>query len=156
MSAGESCPFCGGATVGKNYAPDQACTGGPPGDGNAPPKIPATKESYLACSNCTREFVRAEEDIGIIMANLQVEARIAFRIKLYHGDGATVDSLLAEHRTGMVRKTRGHRPYVSASLAKRELIICFRRNSVRTYGSFIREGSRQKGRYYVFKELSEA
>ena len=43
-----------------------------------------------------------------------------------------------------------------APRVKKKLIICFRHNKVRTFGSFIRESDKSKGGHYVFKELSKA
>ena len=151
----DPCPFCDGKTTRKKPALGQTKGTGMPGGTGAPPRTSRSKEPHLTCRDCTREFIRVDKDVKTIAAGLQVEARIAFRIKLYYGDDVTVNSLLAEHLTGMVKKTRDHRPYVQASLAKKELVICFCHNKVRTYGSFIREGGKPSG-HYVFKELSKA
>lgn len=112
-------------------------------------------ESYLRCHGCTMEFVRADRDVGNILAGLRVERRVAGRVRLYYGEGVTASDLLARHRTAMARKASRYRSLASVSVSKRELFVCFRRGGVRTFGSFVKKSS-GGGEYYVFTELSMA
>lgn len=112
-------------------------------------------ESYLRCHGCTMEFVRADRDVGNILAGLRVERRVAGRVRHYYGEGVTASDLLARHRTAMARRASRCRSLASVSVSRKELFVCFRRGGVRTFGSFVKRSSGD-GEYYVFTELSMA
>lgn len=112
---------------------------------------------YLGCDGCSAEFVPAERDIRNILSGLRVEQRVLPRIRLYHGEGVTVTDLLTEHRTAIVKRVRRYRSYVSVSVPRNEILICFCCGGVRTYGTFARRSKRSGyGDHYVFKELNKA
>lgn len=113
--------------------------------------------SYLRCDGCAREFVPAERDIGNILCGLEVDPRVPPLVRLYHGEGVTVTDLLAEHRTAIVRRAHRRRSLVSVSVAKGEILVCFRRNGVRTFGTLARRTGGPGGRdRHVFKGLNMA
>lgn len=153
VNSDNPCPFCSGATARKLPAQGPAGAGGPQVGTGAPSKTPRPAEPHLSCSGCAKEFVPDEEDIVIIVSCLQVETS---RIMSCYGDGVTADGLLVEQHTGMAKKIRGHHPHALIFLARGDLIVCFRYNNVRTYGSFIREGSKPNGPHHAFREMGES
>lgn len=114
-------------------------------------KLRKSNDAYFTCNGCMKAFVDADRDIEGILRNLRSGANIAYRIKYFYGDEITPRELLEEHRTAIVRKANPRRSLLSVSLAKRDLIICFSYNGIRTYGSFARRGDS-----YIFMELSSA
>ena len=112
-------------------------------------------ESYLRCNGCAREYVPAERDIENILSGLVVEDRVPPLITLYHGEGVTVTDLLTAHRTAIVRRAHRHRSLVSVSVAKKEILVCFRHKGIRTYGTFAYKAGRfGRGDHYMFKGLN--
>ena len=78
-------------------------------------------------------------------------------ITLYHGEGVTVTDLLTAHRTAIVRRAHRYRSLVSVSVAKKEILICFCRRGIRTYGTLARKAGRSgRGDHYMFKGLNMA
>lgn len=158
MAAPDPCPFCGGRPVRKRPALDGARFGVRVAGTGASLRAKRSGESYLRCNGCGTEYVPAERDIENILSGLEVEPWVPPLIGLYHGEGVTVTDLLTAHRTAIVRKVHHYRSYVSVSTAKREIVICFRHNGVRTFGTFARRGGGRGGGgdRYVFRGLGMA
>ena len=153
----DPCPFCGGRPVRKAPLLGSARIGVKVAGTGASLRTKGSGASYLRCDGCAREFVPAERDIGNILSGLEVDPRVLPLIRLYHGEGVTVTDLLTAYRTAIVRKVHRYRSLVSVSVAKREILICFRRRGVRTFGTFARRTGKQgSGDHYVFKGLGMA
>ena len=151
-----TCPFCGGRPVRKRPILDGAKIGVRVAGIGASLETKRSGGSYLRCNGCAREYVPAERDIGNILSGLEVEPWVPPLIGLYHGEGVTVTDLLTAHRTAIVRKVHHYRSYVSVSTAKKEIVVCFRRGGVRTFGTFVRRaGKRGSGDRYVFRGLGK-
>ena len=151
------CPFCGGRPGRVRPLLDGARIGFQVAGTGATLETKRSGKSYLQCDGCGAEYVPAERDIGTILSGLRVEAGVLHRIRLYHGEGVTVTDLLTAHRTAIVRRAHHYRSLVSVSPAKKEILICFCRGGVRTYGTFARRRKRSgDGDHYVFRELNRA
>lgn len=150
MNAEDPCPFCGGRMHVKGPLTDRVKEAGANIIGTSGSvKLRKSDDTYFTCNGCMMAFVDADRDIKGILRNLKAGANIAYRTKHFYGEGVTPRELLEYYRTAIVRKAHPRRSLLSVSLAKRELIICFSYNGIRTYGSFIR-----KGDHYIFRELS--
>lgn len=112
-------------------------------------KLRKSGDTYFTCNGCMKAFVDADRDIEGILRGLKSKANIAHRTRHFYGEGVTPSELLENHRTAILRKANPRRSLLGVSLARKELIICFSYNGIRTYGSFIR-----KGDHYIFRELS--
>ena len=153
----DPCPFCGGRPARVRPLLDGAKIGVKVTGIGASLKMKRSGRSYLRCDGCGAEYVPAERDVENILSGLRVEPGALARIRLYHGEGVTVTDLLTAHRTAIVRRAHHYRSLVSVSVAKREILICFCRGGIRTYGTFARRGKRSRdGHHYVFKELNKA
>ena len=153
----EPCPFCGGRPARVRPLLDGAKIGVKAAGIGASLETKRSGESYLRCNGCAREFVPAERDIENILFGLEVADRVPPLITLYHGEGVTVTDLLTAHRTAIVRRAHRYRSLVSVSVAKKEILICFCRRGVRTYGTFARKAGRSgRGDHYTFKGLNMA
>lgn len=151
------CPFCGGNPIRKWPLLDGAKIAFHTALGSASVEPKQSGESYLKCNGCAREFVPADRDIENILLGLKVEPGVLPLIMRYHGEGVTVTDLLTKHRTDIVRKAHHYRSRVSVSAARNEIIICFRRSSVRTFGTFAQKSDKSGGGdHYIFKGLSKA
>lgn len=151
----DACPLCGGKTLKAVPLLDRIKKAKGPAVGGSV-SIRKSGEEYLKCNGCTAEFVPAERDIKVIMNGLMVKSNIPDQIKHYYGKAIKVYDLLTKHRTAIVRRVNVRRSLLGVSVAKKELIICFKYGGVRTFGSFIREADPRRGTRYVFAELSMA
>ena len=153
----DPCPFCGGRPARVRPALDGVKIGIKAAGTGASLKMKRAGESYLRCNGCAREYVPAERDIENILSGLEVEDRVPPLIALYHGEGVTVTDLLTAHRTAIVRRAHRYRSLVSVSVAKKEILVCFRHKGIRTYGTFARKAGRSgRGDHYMFKGLNMA
>ena len=153
----DPCPFCGGRPARVRPLLDGARIGVQVAGAGASLETKRSGRSYLRCDGCGAEYVPAERDVENILSGLRVEPEVLPRIRMYHGEGVTVTDLLAAHRTAIVRKAHRYRSLLSVSVAKREIVICFCRGGVRTYGTFARRGKKSgDGYHYVFRELNKA
>ena len=152
----ETCPFCGGRPAWVRPLLDGARIGVRVAGAGASLRTRGSGESYLKCNGCAMEFVPAERDIENILSGLEVEDRVLSLIRLYYGEGVTVTDLLTAYRTAIVRKAHHYRSYVSVSVARNEITICFCRRGVRTFGTFARVSKPGAGDHYVFKGLGKA
>ena len=151
----DPCPFCGGRPARVRPLLDGAKIGVKVAGIGPSLKMKRSSESYLRCNGCAREYVLADRDIENILSGLEVEDRVPPLIGLYHGEGVTVTDLLTAHRTAIVRKAHRYRSLVSVSVAKREILICFCRKGIRTFGTFARKtGKSGGGDHYTFKGLN--
>ena len=151
------CPFCGGRPIRKRPLLDGAKIAFHTALGGASVEPEQSGETYLKCNGCAREFVPADRDIENILFGLRIEPSVPHLIRRYHGEGVTVTDLLTKHRTDIVRKAHHYRSRVSVSAVKNEIIICFRRRGVRTFGTFAQKSDKSGGaNYYIFKGLSKA
>ena len=150
VNAGDPCPFCGGRLHVKGPLAGRIKEAGVgiAGSGGSA-KLRKSGDTYFTCNGCMMAFVDADRDIEGILHNLKAGANIAHRTRHFYGEGVSPRELLEDYRTAIVRKAHPQRSLLSVSLAKRELIICFSYNGIRTYGSFIRKRDR-----YIFRELS--
>ena len=155
MAAPDTCPLCGGASIRQAPLLDRLKEVGIPAVGGSV-KIRKSGEGYLKCHGCTAEFVHVERDIEPIMNGLTVQSHIPDQIKRYHGEAVKVSDLLTRHRTAIIRRVSARRSLLGVSVAKKELIVCFRYRGVRTFGSFVRRTDPERGAHYVFTELSMA
>ena len=151
----DACPFCGGETLKAVPLLDRIKKARGPAVGGSV-SIRKSGEEYLKCNGCMTEFVHAERDIEVIMKGLMVRPNILAQIKYCYGRAVKVSDPLTRHRTAIVRRVHARRSLLGVSVAKKELIICFKYRGVRTFGSFIREADRRRGARYVFAELSMA
>lgn len=152
-----TCPFCGGRPIRKRPLLDGALIAFHTALGGASVEPKQSGESYLKCNGCAREFVPADRDIENILLGLRVEPSVLPLIRRYHGEGVTVTDLLTEYRTDIVRKAHHYRSCVSVSAARNEIIICFRRRGVRTFGTFAQKSDTSGGGdHYIFRGLSKA
>lgn len=155
----DPCPFCGGNPIRKRPLLDGATIDFRTAVGIDLSLTLNSGESYLKCRGCTREYVPADRDVRSILHDLEVKDGVQDLIELYHGEGVTVADLVKNCRTGIVRKARRYRSYVSVSAARNEIIVCFLRGGVRTFGTFARKSGRPGGGggdRYILKGLSRA
>ena len=150
VNAGDPCPFCGGCLLVKGPLAERVEEAGVSiaGSGGSA-KLRKSGDTYFTCNGCMMAFVDADRDIEGILRGLKSKANIAHRTRHFYGEGVTPRELLENHRTAILRKANPRRSLLGVSLARKELIICFSYNEIRTYGSFIR-----KGDHYIFRELS--
>ena len=150
VNAGDPCPFCGGCLLVKGPLAERIKEAGVgiAGSGGSA-KLRKSGDTYFTCNGCMKAFVDADRDIEGILCGLKSKANIAHRTRHFYGEGVTPSELLENHRTAILRKANPRRSLLGVSLARKELIICFSYNGIRTYGSFIR-----KGDHYIFRELS--
>lgn len=153
------CPFCGGNPIRKRPLLDGTKIDFHTAVGINLSLTLKSDESYLKCRGCTREYVPAYMDVRNILHDLEPRDGVQDLIELYHGEGVTVADLVENCRTGIVRKAHRYRSYVSVSVARNEIIICFLRGGVRTFGTFARKGGKPgggAGDRYILKGLSKA
>lgn len=155
VATADTCPLCGGTSIKRAPLLDRLKEAGGPAVG-VTVKMRKSGEEYLKCNGCTAEFVRAERDIEVIMNGLEVSRNVPVQIGHIYKEAVRVSDLLTEHRTAIVRRVNVGRSLLGVSVAKGELIICFRYKGIRTFGSFVRKADPLRGARYVFTELSLA
>lgn len=98
------------------------------------------KDTYFICHGCNSEYVEAPVDIDSILNNFcpETEEEIAAMVHHYYGNRITLTQLLLNYRTGIVRRHNNKLGYFSSKVTSRILFICFKFDSKRTVGSFIR------------------
>ena len=159
MALPDTCPFCGGSPVKKRPWLARARIDASAGAGAASiggSFRPAnSREEYLQCRGCMKQYVDAERDIETILQGLRVEPRMAFQIRRYYGRGPTATDLLTRHRTAIVREVGSRRSIFSVSLDKDKLLACFLYNRVRTFGPLVKSDDGPGGTsYYTIGGLS--
>lgn len=148
----EECPFCGGKPIKKNPYSDRiksAKVGGGAlevsGEGGIEIAPNPQKEEYYLCNGCNQQYVWADIDINLILEHLDGLENIPKLIRFYYPDGVTLTDLIDKHRTGIVRRHDSKLSWLSNSIVKRQLYICFNYNGKRTFGVFVRK---KKTKYY--------
>lgn len=159
MALPDTCPFCGGNPVKKQPWLAGARIGAGAGAGatsiGGSFRPANSREEYLQCRGCMRQYVDAERDIKTILRGLRVEPRVAFQIRRYYGRGPTATDLLTRHRTAIVRGVSGRGSIFSVSLDKDKLFVCLLYDGVRTHGPLVKSDDGPGGTsYYTFGGLS--
>jgi hypothetical protein len=148
----DDCPFCGAQPIKKNPYSDRikklgigadALEMGGKGEIELAPN--PQKEEYYLCNGCNQKYVWADIDINLIIEHLDGVNSIPKKIKYYYPDGVTLTELLTKHTTGIVRRHSDKLSWLSNSIVKRQLFICFNYNGKRTFGIFVRK---KKSKYY--------
>ena len=155
MARPSTCPFCGGRPVERGPWLAGTEMGASAGGIGASLRLPGRRESYLKCYGCMIEYVDTGRDVKTLLPGLQVERRAALQIRCHYGRGMTASWLLARHCTAVVRRVSGLRSILSVSVDGDELIACFSRGGVRTFGSLVGEDDGLGGTsHYTFRRLS--
>lgn len=157
MALQDQCPFCGGRPVERGPWLEGAKIGASAGGIGASLRLASSSEAYLKCYGCMIEYVDTGRDAKTLLPGLQVERRAALQIRCHYGRGMTASGLLARHCAAVVRRVRGRRSILSVSVDGDELIACFSRSGVRTFGSLVGEDDGLGGTsHYTFRGLSRA
>ena len=93
---------------------------------------------YFACSRCEIDYIPTKIDLELLLSNLQVKANVSVRLDYFY-PGLSLRELILNHRTGIVKKPDDSSSWVSKDLVKRQILMGFNINGVRTIGTFIRK-----------------
>lgn len=146
------CPFCGSTPIKKHPYSDRiksAKVGGGAMEvsvkGGIEIEPNPQKEEYYLCNGCNQQYVWADIDIELILQHLDGLENVPKLIRYYYPDGVTLTDLITNYRTGIVRRHDSKLAWLSNSIIKRHLYICFNYNGTRTFGVFMRK---KKTKYY--------
>lgn len=156
MDGPRTCPFCGGRASRRRPPLGGAELGASAAGVGLSLRAAGAGGWYLHCDGCTADFVRADRDVGTIVAGLRVDPRAALQVRHYHGEGVRVSDLLLRHLAAMARRVNARRSLASVSVDRGELLACFSHRGVRTYGSLVRRRDGGGYDHYVLRGLGKA
>lgn len=107
-------------------------------DGDLKVKTRKNTKRYFSCSKCEIDYIPIKIDLELLLSNLQVKANVSVRLDYFYL-GISLNDLILKHRTGIAKKPEDAASWVSKDLVKRQLLMGFNYNEVRTIGTFIRK-----------------
>jgi len=96
-------------------------------------------ENYFYSNGCKMLYVDVSSfDINIILDNLRIDPLVEDPFRHYYGSRVTVEELIKNHRTGIIRKPRNMLSFLTDRIFKSKLYVGFNFEGKRTFGTFVK------------------
>jgi len=141
------CPLCGDFPTEKQHLGDRirsiGASGGHETTGSGGGNLGITPnrrpENFYDCNGCTMRYVDISNfDVQIILQYLRIDPSVTEQFHYYYDKKLTVEELIENHRTGIVRKPRHVFSLISRSLFKSKMYMGFLFEGRRTIGTFVK------------------